>query len=305
MWRIAAAATLIAGVFASACGDDDGVQPEIRTQTGLGVGLLAENAERVRDLAEAAARGDEGAGGADAGAPSVSEVQRDTGIAARALQQAAEGITVSGYGVATAAADLALIEFYFGTYAVRPETSDETGGGTSSQVTDGAPITESDLQPVIDAVVAAGVPREDIEFLTGAYYDYYWSYATLRVRVTDVDALDTVVNAAVGASQSLTDFTLQSTSASYMVQDCAPLERAALQAAVEDAGQRAGAFADVLAVSRGPIVAAYDYAYSPFGGSACDVGYAGPYPLGGATYSEGQSREVQVYTSVLITYAIQ
>jgi uncharacterized protein YggE len=293
-----AAVVLILTILLAACGGGQGGDGEIRTDKGLGVGLLAVNAERVR----------EGAGQADqrqSGAPVPVETPgtaRDVSTGLTALQTAAEGITVSGYGVATANADLAIAEFYFGPYAV-PVSPEEPRSGTNSPAAFAAPIDESDLQPVIDAIVAAGVPRADIEFLSTAYY--YSGSATLRARVSDIGILNRVIEAATTASQSLADVTLQSTGVSYMVQDCAPLERAALEAAVQDAGERATALADVLSVSRGAVVAASDYAYSPFGGSACNIGYVGPYPLGGATYAETQPQEVQVYASVSITYAIQ
>jgi uncharacterized protein YggE len=309
LYRIVIAAALIAALaLAVACGDDDDrPAPEIRTENGLGVGLLAANADLVRGQA-----GSDGEGGGLApGVPSDDEARGLGGEVSvlPALQTTAEGLTVSGYGVAIAQADLAVIEFYFANYgAVRPgEPATGEGGGTDSSASatsDGA-LSEADLQPVIDAIVGQGVSRDDIEFLTGSYYDYYYSSATLRVRLAEIGKIGAVVDAAISASAGLTNASLQSTSVSYMAQDCAPLEQAALDAAVADAETRGAALAGALGVTQGSVVAAYDYAYSPFGGSSCDTGYIGPYPLGGTTYAEGQLGEVQVYANVLVTYAIQ
>jgi uncharacterized protein YggE len=296
---------LLAGALAlAACGDDDGDHaPQIRTEKGLGLGLLALNAEQAREQASGD-RGDDGGGGAAPGLP-ADDPARGV-IEASFMQAGGEGITVAGYGVATIDADMAVIEFYFGSYGVRPAEPDAgSREGSTGQVPSTQPITEADLQPVIDAIVAVGIPRSDIEFLGSPYYyDPYFSSAVLRVRVRDMGLVGAVTQAAQDASRSI-DIALQSTSISYLVEDCGPLEQAALAAAVEDARDRGAAFAQALEVGLGAIVAASSYAYSPFGGSACDTGYIGPYPIGGAVYSEGQPQQVQVYASVGVTFAIQ
>jgi uncharacterized protein YggE len=227
-------------------------------------------------------------------------------FASTALQQSQSGITVPGFGSATADADSAVLELYFGRYSVPQPVPDQTRPGSETQTsTAGAPITEADLAPVIDALVAAGVAREDIEFLGTPYYDPYSASATLRATVRNIGIVGAVVQATTDATAGLQDVVLQSTYVSYTVGDCAALERAAMDAAVADAKERATAFAAALEVGVGDIAGAADYAWSPFGGSPCDVGYLGPVPLGGAVYSEGQPSQVQVYANVSITYEIQ
>ncbi len=78
-----------------------------------------------------------------------------------------------------------------------------------------------------------------------------------------------------------------------------------MQAAVEDAKERGGIFAQALGVGLGPVVGASHYTYSPFGPSPCDPSFGGPYPLGGFPYVQGQPSEVQLVANVTITYAIQ
>jgi uncharacterized protein YggE len=291
---------LVPGIFA-ACGD--GEEKDIRTQQGLGVGLAALSARERSEAAQA--------GQADSGALAPSETGREAtdrsvSFGSAAVQQSQTGITVPGFGSATADADSAVLELYFGRYSTPIPADGQTRPDSETQTTvAGAPITEADLAPVIDALVAAGVAREDVEFLGTPYYDPYAASATLRATVRNIGIVGAVVQAATNAAAGLADIVLQSTYVSYTVGDCAALERAAMDAAVADARERATAFAAVLGVGLGDIACAADYAWSPFGGSPCDVGYLGPVPLGGAVYSEGQPSQVQVYANVTITYEIR
>ena len=222
------------------------------------------------------------------------------------MQQIANGITVSGYGTATAAADMAIVEFYFGSYSAAPGRAEEPAESGAPTGTTLAQITEEELRPVIDALVALGIAREDIQFLGSSYYyDVYWSSATLRVTVRDLGQVGAAVQAATEASRNLGEISLQSTYISYMVEDCGALERAALAAAIEDADQRADGFAAALGVTRGALTGAQTYAYSPFGGSPCGVGDIGPYPVAGIAYSESRASDVTLYANVTLTYAIE
>ena len=309
--------TALVPVLFAACGDDgdDDGQHTIRTENGLGVALVAANADLARS---AAGEGDQRGGAAAPEAPAApAQDQGASGYGvdqAPVMQQSYNGITVSGYGTATVQADMAVVEFYFGEYGSVPGRSEEpadpdtpaSGEGSSSVTTSAAAITEEDLQPVIDALVAIGISRDDIEFLgSNYYYDAYWSSATLRVTVRDLGLLGDAVGAATDASLTLGDISLQSTYLSYMVDDCGPLEEAALAAAVDDADARAEAFASALGVSKGTLTGAQTYSYSPFGGSACAVGDIGPYPVAGVAYSESRASDVTLYANVTLTYAIQ
>jgi uncharacterized protein YggE len=229
------------------------------------------------------------------------------------MQQTTDGITVSGYGTASVAADNAVVEFYFGSYGddVRPEPAEPGGSSGSGDSADtgtvsNTAITEEDLQPVIDALVDAGVNRDDIEFLGSSYYyDAYWYSATLRVTVRDLDILGDAVGAATDASLELSGISLQSTYISYVVEDCGPLEEAALAAAVDDGEARADAFASALGVTKGALTGAQTYAYSPFGGSPCSVSDIGPYPVAEVAYTESRPSDVTLYANVTLTYAIE
>lgn len=300
---------------ASACGG--GGEPAIHTEKGVGVGLVA---------MAAGVNGETGGqqSGDGASLPTSAPVPGDGGdrpdavpalggtYAAAPVRQGEAGVTVYGYGYASADADSAILELYFGAYSTAPaypETPTETGGAGadagSTQDARAGPITEGDLQPVIDAITANGVSRDDIELAGNPYLDAYTTSATLQATVKDAGNLDGIVQAATDAAAGLADITLQSINVSYTLGDCAALEKAAIQAAVDDAGVRASVFAGALGVGLGPIAGASSYSYNPYGGTACDAGAAGPYPLGGYAYTEGQAHSVQLFASVTITYGIE
>lgn len=225
------------------------------------------------------------------------------------------GITVQGYGSATAEADSAVIEFYFGgNYygEVKPEPPiGEDGSSGSGAAPDIAPspgsitpITEETLQPVIDALVGAGVSADDIEFVDQGYYDPYYASATLRATVNDISAVDGAVSAATDAAAGLGDVSLQSTNVMYTIQDCSALEQAALEAAVEDANERGDKLAAALSVGKGAITAAADYSYYGPNGTGCGSnGY--PVPYYDVAASGSSSSQVQVFEQISITFAIQ
>ena len=295
---------------ATACGGDDEQAAEIRTQRGLAVALAAQAGQSAQDRASGEGDTNNGTGGAGQPASLYPDATRGDAAAGALLQPASEGLTVTGYGMASADADSALLELYFSSSDAYPRTepSDPSGGTGSSGAADtpaASPISESDLQPVIDAITGQGVAREDIEYIGGSYYDPYYGSATLRVTVREIDRLTGVQQAATGAAAALTNVFLQGTYVSYTITNCDALEIAAMKAAVEDAAARGDALAEAVGVTRGAVTGATSYAYSPFGGTACTAGYVGPYPMGGVAYAEGQAREVQVYASVTVTYAMQ
>jgi len=304
-------------------GGSDGVSG-IRTQKGLAVAALTESL---------AAAGGEESDTVSVGAPAPASdrqasgggagtgVGYDSAIAqqdatrfggAPLLQQGTDGITVQGYGSATADADSAIIELYFSRNGpVSDISSGQSEPGFSGgaepvapDVQEVAPITEADLQAVIDAIAGAGVSGDKIQFVGQPYFDKFYSSATLRATVDNVDSVDDVVKAANDATASLSGIAVNGTNVSYTVSDCTSLEEAAMKAAVEDAGERSQVFGRALGVGVGAVKGASNYSY--FGGTPCDPGfYPGPYPLGGITYAEGQPREVQVIENISVTYAIQ
>jgi len=321
----AGALVLIALVaLAVACGGDgNGKETGIRTRQGLGVAALAAGANIGAETGAEGGDSQADTGGAAVpGAPS-----KDAGVGFVApdyfpyapLQQSQDGITVQGYGSAAVTADSAILELSFGGKAtgVEPAQRDSSepgssGGGSSGEAQPQLAlqvqqITEADLKPVVDAIVAAGVPAADVEVIVTPYYGdpSYGGSATVRATVRDIGKVDAVVAAANDAASGLTDISLFGTHVSYTVADCAALERSATEAAVADARDRATNFAGVLGVGLGDVAGASNYSSSLYGGSPCDSQFIGPVPLGGIAYAEGQTPDVQLFATVTITYAIR
>src|SRR3990172_4820858 len=117
--------------LAVACGDDGGdEQAGIRTQKGLSVAALS---EAVRN----ASGGEDDQNGAEPGAPATGgDYASGGGFIAPdifpypmpSFQQGQEGLTVTGYGSATAQADAAIVEFYFGSKVpgIEPQPAPDT-----------------------------------------------------------------------------------------------------------------------------------------------------------------------------------
>jgi uncharacterized protein YggE len=243
---------------------------------------------------------------------------------APALQEGTAGLTVQGYGSATAAADEAVIEmwFYRDSYAIEPlreptppmEAIDSGSSGNSSG-SDGDidfsfaepepvdPITEAELAPVIAALESFGA---DVEFVDQnyGYRDPYYASATLSATMTNLGSLDDAVEAAADAADGLADINSSGSSTYFSLTDCSALERAAMAAAVEDAEERADVLADVLGVGRGAVVGASSYSYSPYGDGSCNSSsyYGGYYAEDGGTPG---ATDVQIFANVGVTYAIQ
>ncbi len=336
-------AVLAATALFVACGgaddDDNGGDAagtlgpsSIRTEKGLSVAVAGQalGANFGLESADGAIGGDSGgvtAIGAPVAIPATTGVPQGLADESRlgvdiasypfapALQQATAGLTVQGYGSATAAADEAVIEmwFYRDAYGTpRPEPVPlDTGSSDSSdgdinfaepETVD--PITEADLASVIAALESFGA---DVEFVDQnyGYRDPYYASATLRATMSDPDSLDEAVAAANDAADGLADINNSGSSTYFSLSDCSALERAAMAAAVEDAGERADILADVLGVTRGAVVGASSYSYSPYGDSSCSsASFYGPYPTLDAAGTTGAT-DVQVFANVGVTYAIQ
>jgi uncharacterized protein YggE len=244
--------------------------------------------------------------------------------------QGQAGLTVQGYGSATAPADAAKVQFsvslissdgsypYYPKPAV-PEVQPSDSGASPGEAeplvipptpTSSSELTEDDLAPLIDAIKAQGVSDADIEVViypTGGYYSPYGSGGA-RVTVTldnPGDRVGPVVDAGTQAVNESGTLTLQNTSVLYMVDDCSALLREARRAAVEDGRDSGEGLAEALGVSLGDLLAASEYAYSPFGPSPCDPTFdTSPYGYEGMSYDPALLAEVQIVSNVALTFAM-
>jgi uncharacterized protein YggE len=252
------------------------------------------------------------------------------GALAPSAQGAAAGLTVQGYGRATAPADSARVQFVvtqsYGFYPepprveLRPVPEGEVPGEIAPAVTpetyptpaQPTPLTEEDLEPLVEAIQAQGVSEGDIEVTIipgGGYYGPYGPETTARVTVTlrDMDKPGPVVEDGTAAVNESGTLFLQNIGVSYRVDDCDALLDEARGAAIEDARDNGEGLADALGVSRGALLAAWEYSYDPTGYSACseDSYSYSPYEYEGPPYNPAAPAEVQIVSNISLTYAIQ
>ena len=277
-----------------------------------------------------------GAPGAPAPAPAVAgrggEMMAPAtgGILAPFAQGSAAGLTVQGFGRATTPADSARVQFVVAAgydsypYPVPmpaeppvPEGAmpDETAPATRPDVYPTPPspstLTEEDLAPLVEAIKAEGVSDGDIEvtIIPGDYYGYYGPESTARVTVIlrDTDKVGPVVEAGSAAVNESDILSLQNVGVTYRVDDCDALLKEARKAAVEDGRDNGRALAEALGVSRGDLLAAWEYSYDPTGYSGCtedSYAYYGPYDYEGSPYNPAAPAEVQIVSNVSLTFAI-
>jgi uncharacterized protein YggE len=119
------------------------------------------------------------------------------------------------------------------------------------------------------------------------------------------DRVGPLVNAGTQAVNESGTLSLQNTSVLYMVDDCSALLREARRAAVEDGRDSGEGLAEALGVSLGDLLAASEYAYSPFGVSPCDPTFdTSPYGYEGMSYDPALLAEVQIVSNVALTFAM-
>ncbi len=284
----AAAASLVLG--AAACG---GGGPDITVEKGVQVtgGVPIEGA------------GGGGLAFAEAGAEPAG------GDAFTLFQQGVTtGITGQGFGSATIAADAATINvsierFFEG----EPFEEPFRDGFPESE-----PFTEEDLQPIVDAFIEEGVSENDIEVvISPAGGGKFGPPGTAQVsaKVADPEGkLEPLVEAAREAVDTVEGVSFFDVSVFYAVDDCGPLEQAALEAAIEDAEERAQLLAGALDKRLGDLVFATESVFSPFGPSPCDpsaLGFDEVEFFGGEPFDPSQPAEVEVASTVNLTFAFE
>ena len=269
--------------------------------------------------------------GGDGVAPEMSAYPKTAGGATLApLEQAGPlGIVVQGYGRATAPADTASVGFVVGKSGdiypmplgepgVIPETGVE-GSGVAGETapskpdvypTMSEPITEADLQPLIDAIKGQGISDADIE-VTIYPATYYGPYGTPTARVTvtlhDMSKLGGLIDAGNQAVIGSGTLYMQNVGVTYSVDSCDALLAQARTAAVEDARDNGAGLAEALGVGLGGIQGATEYNWDPYGYSGCQSQSGGPvmYEYEGPPYDPSVAAEVQIISNVTISFAMQ
>jgi len=237
-----------------------------------------------------------------------------------------QALMVIGQGEASAPADVAEVEFSFTNYdpyAVPEEglllfnrTSDRASA-LQAQARPGASpaFTEAQLQPVVDALVAAGISAESVEVTIVPGSPNVYPYTTDRGSVSfnlnspSPEQIKRAVDAVNEAIANSEEIFLQNLSVQYLVNDCTALEQEVYQNAISDARNRATAIATAMGVelARVPSVAESPFNFfSPGCGEPTNQAIPyNPFGFGASYYDPEAPAEVQVRRDVFVTFPIQ
>ncbi len=237
-------------------------------------------------------------------------------VSAQGTPSEGPGISVIGHGEASAPAETGTLHITVGEGNYAGPVVPQPG------VTPGERERES-VSPIVEALVDAGVQEDQIEVLVGpsiAEQGTYFGPATAVIRVTvdspDRDQLGELVDAASVAAAG-ERLVVGRVSATYAVEDCAPLEREAREMAVADAHTKADVMAELIDVSRGDIIGTRDVSsesqagFGPYGpvtsSSTCGqedltVSVYGAFSL--PPFDPATEPEVTAYAAVELTFAI-
>lgn len=180
------------------------------------------------------------------------------GASAQVASTSIPGISVTGFGRASAPAETATIVIMLGS-------GDSYKDPSMMETTPTPPGSPQEMaQPVIDALANAGVPAAAVEVLTDASSYYTTPYGT-PMMVTLRFTIDSPSSQGIGdllgvATTAASDAGLyvNMTSALYGVADCASLVRGARENAIGHAREQATLQAELLDVGLGDIVASRD-----------------------------------------------
>ena len=228
----------------------------------------------------------------------------------------AAGITVVGYGEASASAETADLQILV--------SSVNFGGpvAPNPKAVPGEAERES-VGPLVEGLIAAGIPEDDIVIVVSPILSQYYGPSGPGVARVDVavdgptrERIDELLSAAVvGAAEE--NLVVGQVGVGYGVDDCAKLDREAREAAFSDAESRADRQAEVMGVSRGAALASSDVpvgasSFDPYFGlssSQAPCAPSTPDPAIGASvsfpaYDPTSEAEVSVYAQVAVTFAI-
>ena len=216
-------------------------------------------------------------------------------------------LTVVGLGQVTAPADIALLEFRFGSReALNAPESNIPGLSIEAARKN----TETNLQSAVKALTEAGIPARNVSLQTSSLQS-----PALLVRVekpTQEGLQKTVlmVNQALKSSQSLF---LQSIGAGYAVNSCQSLQRSARRIALRDAQEQLISLAQDISVQLGELLSV---TVLPLQGSSNSTGCGSKVGVPNMPvsividdvtppYNPSGPPEVQVRSQVSVTHAIK
>ena len=212
------------------------------------------------------------------------------------------GLTVVGYGDATAKPDEAIVRLTIGQGEVGFSTSDSP----RLQL-----IDEAELKPVTEALKKQGIDDKTIEVntLVSSPYGLGQGSAQITFRWGKPDDMKSILDLAGNTVRQNTNQGLQNITVLFTVKDCEPLEQQSWSAALDDAKNRAERLAKIAGLQLGNIVAISE---SP--GPASLYGVASgcaaleelpATDLASASFSKNSATQVEVDTSLQVTFALK
>ncbi len=259
-------------------------------------------------------------GGANAGAALAQEEQEQATPAA-----GERSITVIGYGGATVPAEIATVQMLFSTQ--------EAFAGPFPRLGPDDTLGEAEreaAEPIVQAIVDAGISEETVRVLTSPALSGFGGSGgrgvfrldlTVEDEALNLERMNELVNAA-GQAAAVEGITLTFVGARYDVADCGPVTREALQSANDDTRARAEEQAELMGVELGEALRSSEVAapsgggFSPYPGILPSVrGGCDPVIDPSVSFGPGTSfsvpafdptveTEVDVYTQVIVTYAV-
>ncbi len=225
------------------------------------------------------------------------------GVSAQLVPGDQPSIVVTGTGEASAPAKSAMMQV-----VVRGAIDPATAGGPVPTIP--PPLTDAQVQPVIDAIVATGIAEDAIEVVVTEGFAGTFGPGTAEVRIALEQAeLGVMPDVLEAVTVPLDGLTVDAVNAGYEAADCAPLVRRARKAAAVDAEKQAEGLAEAVGLELGKILlVAQSPVYAGVPGVGCtplspgfQAGGTGTYL---SVYDPSAPPEVEVYAQLNIAYAI-
>lgn len=181
----------------------------------------------------------------------------------------------------------------------------------------GTPLTEEEIQPVVDALVEAGIPEDAIETVIAPAAPFTGAFGPGTAQIlttgdeTVVAKIGEIIPPAIEAAMAA-NLSVDQAGVGYTVADCVAIETEALRDAVENGRAQAEQLAGVLGVQLGELTLATRQpsygSYGAPGGGACGEPLTIDAIVEGAVYlapfNASVEPEFEVYATVSLTYAI-
>lgn len=240
-------------------------------------------------------------------------------------------IMVLGQGQVSLPADTARMEFLFSNSipSESPSSTSQTRSLTlrskqnspfeSQPQPTVTPLTKESFKPIVDALVASGVPANAIEVIVTPSSSSSFPFpfpgseggakVVMKLDKPTRDRLQQIVTVVNEAARKNGKIVVKSVNVRYAMKDCQDLVRAAYQAAVKDARNRAEAIAQAMNVQLGKVPSvAESFFYDllvPLCSEATELPSFLQFGSSGSRYDPNAPIEVQLRRDIFVTYPIK